>query len=99
VQRPDNADASQWLADPARIRDALAGRGVDFIVDAGLRAVAPSTVVDLSGAMPRLLRRGKGDWCVRAPARTARGACALRSRTCGCLHASCFCIGAERAHH
>jgi hypothetical protein len=66
VQRPDNADASQWLADPARIRDALAGRGVDFIVDAGLRAVAPSTVVDLSGPMPRLLRRGKGDWCVRA---------------------------------
>ncbi len=63
VARPEGAgDAAQWLADPARIRDALAGRGVDFIVDAGLRAVAPSTVVDLSGPMPRLLRRGKGDW-------------------------------------
>ena len=67
VQHTDNpsADASQWLADPARIRDAMAGRGVDFIVDAGLRAEAPSTVVDLSGPMPRLLRRGKGDWCAR----------------------------------
>lgn len=62
VQRPDAAPGSQWLADPARILDEL-GLSVDFVVDAGLRAVAPSTVVDLSGPMPRLLRRGKGDWC------------------------------------
>jgi tRNA A37 threonylcarbamoyladenosine synthetase subunit TsaC/SUA5/YrdC len=63
VQRPDSEPGSQWLADPARIRDEL-GSSVDFVIDAGLRAVAPSTVVDLSGPMPRLLRRGKGDWCV-----------------------------------
>ena len=62
VQRPDEP-GSQWLADPARIRDEL-GSAVDFVIDAGLRAGAPSTVVDLSGPMPRLLRRGKGDWCV-----------------------------------
>ena len=63
VQRPDSEPGSQWLADPARIRDEL-GSAVDFVVDAGLRAESPSTVVDLSGPMPRLLRRGKGDWCV-----------------------------------
>ena len=62
VQRPDSEPGSQWLADPARIRDEL-GSAVDFVVDAGLRAESPSTVVDLSGPMPRLLRRGKGDWC------------------------------------
>ena len=51
------------MADPARIRDACPG--LDFVIDAGLRAESPSTVVDLSGPMPRLLRRGKGDWCAR----------------------------------
>jgi hypothetical protein len=66
VQRPDSEPGSQWLADPARIRDEL-GSSVDFVIDAGLRAVAPSTVVDLSGPMPRLLRRGKGDWCACKP--------------------------------
>ena len=43
-------------------------------MDAGLRAVAPSTVVDLSGPMPRVLRRGKGDWCAQCKSRNGDGA-------------------------
>ena len=52
--------ADEWLLDPAEIADELAGQ-VSVVVDAGLLAAEPSTVVDLSGVEPVLLRRGKGD--------------------------------------
>lgn len=34
-------------------------QGVDFVVDGGLRFADPSTVVDMTGTKPLLLRRGK----------------------------------------
>jgi tRNA threonylcarbamoyl adenosine modification protein (Sua5/YciO/YrdC/YwlC family) len=37
------------------------GHALDFVVDAGNCGVEPSTIVDLSGSTPRLLRAGKGD--------------------------------------
>lgn len=36
-----------------------AAQGVDFVVDGGLRFADPSTVVDMTGTKPLLLRRGK----------------------------------------
>jgi len=37
------------------------GHAVDLILDAGNCGIEPSTIVDLSGAAPQLLRAGKGD--------------------------------------
>lgn len=34
-------------------------QGVDFIVDGGVRVADPSTVVDLTGSSPRIIRQGK----------------------------------------
>jgi len=34
-------------------------QGVDFVVDGGERLAYPSTVVDMTGQMPKILRRGK----------------------------------------
>jgi len=47
------------LADPAEIRARLE-RQLDLVVDAGASDVVPSTVIDLSGETPLVLRRGKG---------------------------------------
>ncbi|CAK9873546.1 unnamed protein product [Sphagnum jensenii] len=59
----------EWMLDPVIIADtygASDGReGVDFVVDGGERLAYPSTVVDMTGQKPTLLRRGKGlveDW-------------------------------------
>ncbi|KAG0560679.1 hypothetical protein KC19_9G004600 [Ceratodon purpureus] len=58
-----------WMLDPVIIADtygASEGReGVDFVVDGGERLAYPSTVIDMTGLMPTILRRGKGpveDW-------------------------------------
>ncbi|CAM6092215.1 unnamed protein product [Calypogeia fissa] len=66
VKRP--AD-DEWMLDPVIISDtygASDGReGLDFVVDGGIRVADPSTVVDMTGAKPVLLRPGKGiveDW-------------------------------------
>jgi tRNA threonylcarbamoyl adenosine modification protein (Sua5/YciO/YrdC/YwlC family) len=37
------------------------GHAVDLVLDAGNCGIEPSTIVDLSGDAPRLLRAGKGD--------------------------------------
>jgi tRNA threonylcarbamoyl adenosine modification protein (Sua5/YciO/YrdC/YwlC family) len=37
------------------------GHALDLILDAGNCGIEPSTIVDLSGESPRLLRAGKGD--------------------------------------
>lgn len=54
---PGDADP---LADPDDIRDRLEHQ-VELLVDGGYCAVEPTTVIDLSGAAPELLRRGAGD--------------------------------------
>ena len=40
---------------------ACAGKGVDFIVDVGPYLATQSTVVDMTGEVPEVLRLGKGD--------------------------------------
>jgi len=47
-------------SDPAVIASRL-GAGIDLILDAGVRENLPSTVVDLCGERPALLRLGRGD--------------------------------------
>ena len=48
------------LIDPRDIKEKL-GHGLDLILDAGYRPNEPSTVVDLTGPEPRVVRQGKGD--------------------------------------
>lgn len=59
----------EWIIDPVVIADiygaSMGQEGVDFIVDGGVRVADPSTVVDMTGSEPILLRKGKGvcyDW-------------------------------------
>jgi tRNA threonylcarbamoyl adenosine modification protein (Sua5/YciO/YrdC/YwlC family) len=56
VRTPDD----QWVIDPVEIESTLDHR-VDVVVDGGPLLSVPSTVVDLSGADPVLVRDGKGD--------------------------------------
>ncbi|SFU75939.1 L-threonylcarbamoyladenylate synthase [Pseudoduganella namucuonensis] len=48
------------LTDPDAIRERLE-KQVDLIVDGGACSFEPTTVVDLSGAEPELVRQGRGD--------------------------------------
>ncbi len=48
------------LPDAAEIRQALT-RAVDLIIDGGRCGVVPTTVVDLTGAEPRVRRQGLGE--------------------------------------
>lgn len=52
--------SDEFLLDPAVIDDDLGGQ-VDMVVDGGLLDKEPSTVVDLSGPEPVIVREGKGD--------------------------------------
>lgn len=63
VPETDEASASydDERQDPAMIADAFEGRGLAFVVDAGVLANPPSTVLDLTKGEPKLLRRGAGD--------------------------------------
>lgn len=47
------------LADPADIRARLE-HDVDLVIDGGIGGVVPSTVIDLTGEAPVVLRRGRG---------------------------------------
>jgi tRNA A37 threonylcarbamoyladenosine synthetase subunit TsaC/SUA5/YrdC len=47
------------LSDPDEIMSLLGGR-IDLFIDSGNCGVEPSTVVDLTGDAPVVLRRGKG---------------------------------------
>lgn len=47
------------LSDPDEIMQVLQGR-IDLLIDSGHCGVEPSTVVDLTGDMPVVVRRGKG---------------------------------------
>ena len=53
-------DSDLPLNDPDEIVDRLA-RQVDVIITAGSCGIEPTTVVDLTGATPVILRAGKGD--------------------------------------
>ena len=48
------------LSDPDEIRERLSGL-VDLVVDGGVLLSSPSTVVDLTGEHPVVLRHGSGD--------------------------------------
>ena len=48
------------LTDPQEIRDRLE-HDVDVVIDGGPCGLEPSSVIDLSGAAPLIVRRGKGD--------------------------------------
>jgi tRNA threonylcarbamoyl adenosine modification protein (Sua5/YciO/YrdC/YwlC family) len=54
------AGDDQPMNDPEAIRERIGNR-VDLIVDAGLCSIEPTSVIDLSGDAPELLRRGRGD--------------------------------------
>lgn len=51
--------ADEFLLDPITIEERLKGQ-VELVVDCGLVANEPSTVIDLTGDEPVLLREGKG---------------------------------------
>ena len=53
-------DATTSLAEPEAIRDLL-GDQIDLILDVGHCSHEPTTVVDLTGDFPVVLRSGKGD--------------------------------------
>jgi tRNA A37 threonylcarbamoyladenosine synthetase subunit TsaC/SUA5/YrdC len=48
------------LTDAREIEERI-GHAIDLILDAGNCGLEPSTVVDLSGDSPHLVRAGKGD--------------------------------------
>jgi len=48
------------LYDPADIDQHL-GKSLDLVVDGGILASEPSSVIDLTGDAPKILRKGKGD--------------------------------------
>lgn len=51
---------NEWILDPVIIADVYGPEGLDFVVDVGLRVADPSTVVDMTGSTPRIIRQGKG---------------------------------------
>ncbi|HET7313616.1 L-threonylcarbamoyladenylate synthase [Salinisphaera sp.] len=52
-------DDDRSLSEAGEVREAF-GRRIDLIVDAGATGVEPTTVVDLTGDVPEILRAGKG---------------------------------------
>ena len=46
--------------DPEEILDVM-GHALDYVIDGGILPVEPSSVVDLTGAEPEVIRAGKGD--------------------------------------
>ncbi len=55
-----NISNGESLYNPENILEAI-GSGVDLVIDAGTLSSEPSSVVDLTGKIPRVLRKGKGD--------------------------------------
>lgn len=54
-----------WALDPVVMADEFSSadgsEGVDFVVAGGVRVADPSTVVDMTGDLPIVLRQGKGE--------------------------------------
>jgi tRNA threonylcarbamoyl adenosine modification protein (Sua5/YciO/YrdC/YwlC family) len=53
-------DAAQPLTDPEDIRDGLE-RQIELVIDGGACSLEPTTVIDLTGEEPVLVRQGRGD--------------------------------------
>ena len=51
----------EWPMTDGREIEERIGHAIDLVLDAGNCGLEPSTIVDLSGDAPRLLRAGKGD--------------------------------------
>lgn len=51
------------LTDPDEVRDQL-GRQVELVIDGGACSLEPTTVIDLTGDEPELVRQGRGDAAV-----------------------------------
>ncbi|KAK6153164.1 hypothetical protein DH2020_012803 [Rehmannia glutinosa] len=51
---------NEWILDPVIIADVYGKEGLDFVVAAGTRFADPSTVVDMTGSSPIIIRQGKG---------------------------------------
>ncbi|OMO99473.1 hypothetical protein COLO4_13261 [Corchorus olitorius] len=51
---------NEWMIDPVVIADLYGPEGLDFVVDGGIRVADPSTVVDMTGSSPKIVRLGKG---------------------------------------
>jgi tRNA A37 threonylcarbamoyladenosine synthetase subunit TsaC/SUA5/YrdC len=58
VHDPDHV--VDYTTDPERIAEHL-GPQVDLVIDAGMGGLVGSTVIDLSGETPVVLRLGKGE--------------------------------------
>ncbi|KAJ4831134.1 hypothetical protein Tsubulata_000665 [Turnera subulata] len=50
----------EWMLDPVEIAAIYGSEGLDFVVDGGVRVADPSTVVDMTGSSPKIIRQGKG---------------------------------------
>lgn len=53
-------DDEQPLTNPDEVRDRLE-RQIELIVDGGACSLEPTTVIDLTGPEPELIRQGRGD--------------------------------------
>lgn len=49
----------RWMIDPVVIADIYDQEGLDFVIDGGIRAADPSTVVDMTENIPTIIRKGK----------------------------------------
>ena len=58
--RARETDDDDEIQDPAVMSDSF-GESLAFVVDCGVLRNPPSTVIDLSGAAPKLIRKGAGD--------------------------------------
>lgn len=56
-----NISGEDVISDPYEI-DRLLGRNLDMVVDGGILSGNPSTVVDLTGDTPLILRKGAGEF-------------------------------------
>ncbi|KAI8467472.1 MAG: DHBP synthase RibB-like alpha/beta domain-containing protein, partial [Monoraphidium minutum] len=61
VHVPEHLDNETEVPDPGTLMDMYGNTGIDFIVDTGPRVATASTVIDLTGVEPELVRQGKGD--------------------------------------
>ncbi len=57
LQLPED---DHMLSDPEEVRERL-GKQLDLIIDGGAGLLSPTTIVDLTGDEPALLRAGRGD--------------------------------------
>lgn len=53
-------DEDEPLTDPELIREKL-DKIVDLVIDGGACSLSPTTVIDMTGEMPELVRQGRGD--------------------------------------